>query len=57
MADAYSIESGEKILPTDDFSPTDDRLYSPWQLGENDVQALFMDLYTANENTVIVLVI
>ena len=46
MADAFSVETGERMIPTDDFSPTDDQLYSHWQLGENDMQALFMDLYS-----------
>ena len=46
MDDAYVIESEEEGIPWDDFSPTDDQLYSPWQLGEHDMQALFMDLHS-----------
>ena len=29
----------------DAFSPCDDQLYSPWSLGENDMQSLFTELH------------
>ena len=38
MDDVYS-EGG------DAFSLADDQLYSPWTLGENDMQSLFVDLH------------
>ena len=46
MDDAYVTASDEKGILWDDFSPADDQLYSPWQLGEHDMQALFMDLHS-----------
>ena len=44
MDNGYVTEPGEKFW--DEFSPADDLLYSQWQLGENDMQALFMDLHS-----------
>ena len=48
MDDAYVVGPGEKGTPWEDLYPSDDQLYSPWQLGEHDMQALFMDLHSDN---------
>ena len=35
----------DDVCSEDTFSPADDQLYSPWPLGENDMQSLFVDLH------------
>ena len=45
MDDMFSKGSGEKVSKEDAFSLKEDRMYSPWLLGENDMQSLFADLH------------
>ena len=35
----------DDVCSEDSFSPTDDQLYSPWPLGENHMQSLFVNLH------------
>ena len=45
MADVFSDGSGEKLSMEDAFSPKEGHLYRPWELGEHDMQSLFVELH------------
>ena len=46
MDDVFSEGSEEKVSEEGVFSLEEDNMYSPWLLGENDMQSLFVELHS-----------
>ena len=48
MGDVNLNGLGEKLSKEDAFSPKESQLYCPWELGEHDMQSLFVELHGNN---------